>query len=65
MTAEENKLRGVAERFVKFHQEFSSFFQTKTRDSSEIAGQYLNGLVQTPKKNMERWPDARELSHRQ
>ena len=47
-------LKGVAERFAQFHKEFAPFFQTKTRDSSEVAGQYLNGLVQASKKNIER-----------
>jgi SRSO17 transposase len=49
-----DSLKGVAERFAQFHKEFSPFFQTKTRDCSEVAGQYLNGLVQASKKNMER-----------
>lgn len=52
--AEEKKLKGIAERFVRFHKEFSPFFQTQTRDNSEIAAHYLNGLIQAPKKNMER-----------
>jgi SRSO17 transposase len=54
MTAAEKKLKGIAERFVAFHKEFAPLFQTQTRDNAEIAGKYLNGLVQTPKKNMER-----------
>lgn len=54
MTAAEKKLKGIAERFVEFHKEFAPFFQTQTRDNSEVAGQYLSGLVQTSKKNMER-----------
>jgi SRSO17 transposase len=49
-----DKLKGTAERFMAFHEEYSRFFQTKTRDNSEIAGQYLSGLVQASKKNMER-----------
>jgi hypothetical protein len=54
VTANEKKLKGVAERFAKFHKEFSPFFQTQTRNNAEIAGQYLNGLIQAKKKNMER-----------
>ena len=65
MTAKEKKLRGVAERFARFHKEFSPLFQTKTRDSSEIAGQYLNGLVQAPKKNMERMEEKVPESNEQ
>lgn len=47
-------LRGVAQRFAQFRDDYAPFFQTKTRDGSEIAGQYLNGLVQASKRNMER-----------
>lgn len=55
----------MAERFVRFHKEFSPFFQTKTRDSSEVAGQYLNGLVQSQKKNMERMEEKVPESNEQ
>jgi SRSO17 transposase len=65
VTAKEKKLKGVAERFSKFHAEFSRFFQTKTRDNSEIAGQYLKGLVQAPKKNMERMEEKVPESNEQ
>jgi len=65
MTAEEKKLKGVAERFCKFQNEFARFFQTQTRDSSEVAGQYLNGLVQAPKKNMERMEEKVPESNEQ
>jgi SRSO17 transposase len=65
VTANEKQLRGVAKRFAKFHNEFARFFQTKTRDSSEIAGQYLNGLVQAPKKNMERMEEKVPESNEQ
>lgn len=50
----QDALRGMAGRFTAFHKEYSPFFQTKTRDSSEVAGKYLNGLVQATKRNMER-----------
>jgi SRSO17 transposase len=65
VTAKEKKLRGVAERFCKFHSEFARFFQTQTRDSSEVAGQYLNGLVQARKKNMERMEEKVPESNEQ
>ena len=55
----------MAERFVRFHEEFAPFFQTKTRDNSEIAGQYLNGLVQASKKNMERMEEKVPESNEQ
>lgn len=55
-------LRGTARRFTQFQGEYASFFQTKTRDSSEVAGHYLNGLVQATKSNMgkmeERVPES-------
>ncbi len=54
MTGAEKRLKGVAERFAQFHKEFAPFFQTQTRDNSEVAGKYLSGLVQAQKKNMER-----------
>lgn len=60
-----SKLRGLVERFRKFHAEFSPFFQTQTRDNSEIAGQYLSGLVQAPKKNMERMEEKVPQSNEQ
>jgi SRSO17 transposase len=65
VTAKEKKLKGMAERFCQFHKEFSEFFQTKTRDNGEIAGQYLSGLVQTPKKNMERMEEKVPESNEQ
>lgn len=65
MTANEKHLKGVAERFSKFHSEFARFFQTRTRDSSEIAGQYLSGLVQAPRKNMERMEEKVPESNEQ
>lgn len=65
MTSEEKKLKGIAERFTQFHKEFAPFFQTQTRDNSEIAGKYLNGLIQTPKKNMERMEEKVPESNEQ
>jgi SRSO17 transposase len=66
VTPAEKKLKGIAERFVAFHKEFSPFFQTKTRDNSKVARQYLSGLIQTQKKNMERMeekvPESNEQS---
>jgi SRSO17 transposase len=66
VTPAEKKLKGIAERFVAFHKEFSPFFQTQTRDNSEVARQYLSGLIQTQKKNMERMeekvPESNEQS---
>lgn len=64
VTANE-KLKGMAVRFRKFHKEFSKFFKTQTRDNSEIAGKYLNGLIQAPKKNMERMEEKVPHSNEQ
>jgi SRSO17 transposase len=65
VTANEKKLKGVAERFAKFHKEFSPFFQTQTRNNAEIAGQYLNGLIQAEKRNMERMEEKVPESNEQ
>ena len=55
----------MAERFAKFHKEFSPFFQTQTRNNDEIAAQYLNGLIQAKKKNMERMEEKVPESNEQ
>lgn len=65
MIAAEKKLKGIAERFVAFHKEFAAFFQTQTRDNSEVAGKYLSGLVQSQKKNMERMEEKVPESNEQ
>ncbi len=41
-------------RFVSYSARFSSFFKTKTRSVTSQASQYLKGLTQARKKNMER-----------
>ena len=44
----------MSHRFVSYHARFSSFFRTRTRNVSQQASQYLRGLTQARKKNMER-----------
>lgn len=44
----------MAQRFAQFQERYAPHFQTKTRNNAEVAGQYLNGLVQANKRNMER-----------
>lgn len=44
----------MSKRFVSYHARFSSFFRSKTRGVSHQAGQYLRGLTQARKRNMER-----------
>jgi len=45
---------GVARRFQSFHERYCKSFVTSTSYVMEVAGQYLQGLIQAPKKNMER-----------
>lgn len=54
MAEKEETLRGIAQRFAEFHKEFSHFYATKTRDGSDVAEQYLKGLVQSSESNMEK-----------
>jgi FOG: Transposase len=54
---------------MSFHERFANYFQTKQHDFSHRAQQYLHGLVQSRKKNMERMAevvpnaDAQSLQH--
>lgn len=56
----------MSHRIVSYHVRFSSFCKTKTRSVSQQAGQYLKGLTQARKKNMERMaeriPDSDDQS---
>jgi SRSO17 transposase len=56
----------VAQRFVAFHGRFSSLFRVQTQSLAKRAEQYLHGLMQAKKKNMERMaekvPDTDEQS---
>lgn len=65
MTAKEKKLRGIADRLTAFQEEFSHIFKSKTRDSGEMARQYLSGLIQSPKANMERMEEKVPESNHQ
>ena len=60
------KLKGIAQRFCRFREEFGTYFQTKTRNGSAVAEKYLAGLIQSTKRNMERMgekvPDSCEQS---
>ena len=49
---------GIGVHFVDFHRRYSPLFQLRTRDISHIAEQYLKGLIQAKKKNMERMAEA-------
>ena len=51
-------LRGVTGRFIAFCKRFSPHFKNCTRDASQTANQYLRGLIQAPKKNMERMEEV-------
>jgi len=45
-------LDDIAEKFGNFHKRFSKFFRTKTRDASERAKQYTQGLFSKKCENM-------------
>ena len=51
-------LKGMASRFVAFCDRFCHYFRSHTHDSSVIAKQYLCGLMQASKKNMERMEEV-------
>ena len=56
----------LADRLLAFHQRYRHFFQLQTRTVIEQARQYLSGLMQATKRNMERMaevvPDTDEQS---
>lgn len=60
------ELSGIANRFINFCKRFKGYFKNKSRDLSKQANQYLKGLMQSEKKNMERMaeviPDSDEQS---
>jgi len=47
-------LAGLSRQFLSFHGRYHKFFQRHTVNLSEKAFQYLKGLFQADKKNMER-----------
>ena len=49
---------GAVVQFNKFHNRFKHLFQTKTRSLTLQSYQYLKGLFQASKKNMERMAEA-------
>lgn len=56
--ANSRPLRGAAIDLADFSNRYHSNFIVKTRDNSEVADQYLKGLFQANKKNMERMVEA-------
>jgi SRSO17 transposase len=52
------RLDQLAERLYEFHARYSGFFVTQTRNVVEVAKQYLLGLIQSEKKNMERMAEV-------
>lgn len=53
---------GIASSFLRFHKRYSKYFVTKTKSLSTQSQNYLSGLMQAIKKNIERMievvPDA-------
>ncbi len=48
----------MAERFVRLHLRYRDHFQRKTRSVFQAAGDYLKGLMQARRKNMERMEEV-------
>jgi SRSO17 transposase len=48
----------VGQRFLEFCDGFASHFQLRTRDVATTATQYLSGLMQARRKNMERMAEV-------
>jgi hypothetical protein len=46
------------DRLMDFHSRNSPIFQLRTRDASRVSAKYFKGLIQAPKKNMERMAEA-------
>ena len=61
-----NPFIGIAKDFVSFIGRYSDYFTVTTRSVAETAEQYLCGLMQSDKRNMERMaevvPDSDEQS---
>ena len=61
-----NPFISIAEDFVSFIGRYSDYFTVTTRSVAETAEQYLCGLMQSDKRNMERMaevvPDSDEQS---
>jgi SRSO17 transposase len=45
---------GIAQRFIDFHHRYKGHFDNKTKSVFASASNYLKGLVQASRKNMER-----------
>lgn len=60
-------LEDLARRMVPFHARFRACFVTRTRCAAELAQNYLCGLIQSEKRNMERMaevvPDADDQAY--
>lgn len=57
-THDNSPFGGLYAHFAEFHKRYSSLFQLCTRNVEEKANQYLKGLIQAKKKNMERMAEA-------
>ena len=51
-------LEGMALRFAAFCRRFAHHFRSRTRDCATVSKQYLSGLLQAGKKNMERMEEV-------
>ena len=54
----ENPLTGIAQHFMDFCKRFAAPFQSKTRSREPQMQQYISGLIQSDKKNMERMSEV-------
>jgi hypothetical protein len=55
-------LAGLSRQFLSFHGRYHKFFQRHTVNLSDKAFQYLKGLFQADKKNMERMEERVAVS---
>ena len=53
-TLVKNPLNEIALRFINFHHRYREHFDSKTRSVFTSASNYLKGLMQAIRKNMER-----------
>jgi SRSO17 transposase len=51
-------LQGIAQRFVAWCERYGRHFDSQTRQNEVVAQQYLRGLMQAEKKNMERMEEV-------
>jgi SRSO17 transposase len=53
-TGKKNQFNDIAQRFIDFHHRYRGHFDSKTRSVFASASNYLKGLMQAIRKNMER-----------